>query len=109
MSPDRSAFSKRPEGPEKDTPAFRRFQTDIIYTAEVAVRVVVNFVRRTRRIDVGPGLQIEPQIRHEVLRFTDSLTDLHNAQAEILEFRQGLNIIRALPALDVGVGDPLGF
>ena len=74
----------------------------------MAVRVVVNFVRRTRRIDVDPGLQIEPQIRHEVLRFTDSLADLHNTQAEILEFWQGLNIIRALPTLDVGVGDPFG-
>jgi len=43
-----------------------------------------------------------------VLRFTDSLTDLHNTQAEILEFRQGLDIIRALLAPDVGVGDPFG-
>ena len=75
----------------------------------MAIRVVVNLVRRARRIDVGPGLQIEPQIRHEVLGITDPLTDLHNPQAEVLEFRQGLNIIGALPALDVGVGDPSGI
>ena len=93
---------------EKDVATFRRFDTNVINTAEVTIRVVMYFVRCAGRIDINPGLQIEPQIRLKVLGFTNSLSDLHDSHAKIFEFWQALNIVGALPSLDIGVCDPLG-
>jgi len=90
---------------EENTATFRCLQADVVDATKVAVRMIMNLVRRTRGVDVCPGLVLENEVRREVLRFSDTLAHLDNPQVDICKLLQILEIVGTLPAFYIGIGN----
>ena len=68
----------------------------------------MHLIRGAWRANIDPGLVIECEPRHKVLRFGYALTGLQDSLVYLCKFRQFLKNVIALPAGDIRPAYPAG-